>query len=56
MTPQEAQIHLTRLLKAVEKAVDTYDELVELRKSFNCIKTELLKDEKTTGTTSNPNN
>lgn len=56
MTPQEAQIHLARMLKAVEKSVGTYDELVELRKSFNCIKTELLKDEKTTGTTSNPNN
>lgn len=43
MTQEEAQAHLVTVLKYVEKAVGTYDELTELRKSFNCIKNELLK-------------
>jgi hypothetical protein len=47
MTEQEKNKHLANVLKAVKNAVGTWDELIEIRQSFNAIQNELFKkDEK----------
>lgn len=43
MSDQEKNKHLVNVLKAVTKAVGSWDELIEIRQSFNAIQTELLK-------------
>lgn len=43
MSDQEKNKHLANVLKAVTKAVGSWDELIEIRQSFNAIQTELLK-------------